>query len=307
MNFFETTYQSLLLEENIDLSPLRSGGCVVDRELVMHFLGTGGAVPSKDRNHPGLLVEFSGTKLLIDCGEGAQRQAMEQGVAIYDVDAVLLTHCHIDHVAGLLPLATTVDLLHGRRLKVYGPAADSESTLDISDFEMIEYREVNPGDEVEIGDLRVLVYESEHEVPTVDYRIETPKIPGKADPKYIRKVPTWKRREVLLRGERPYSLTKPGKISVYVKGDGRPANPENIRGCQVLVHEACFENKEEAVRYSHSTHLEAAEVARKAGVDLLVLTHLSTKVDPERMREEAREVFPVVVVAHDGLRVRVRR
>ncbi|AAM02246.1 MBL fold metallo-hydrolase [Methanopyrus kandleri] len=279
----------------------------MDRELVMRFLGTGGAVPSKDRSHPGLLVEFSGTKLLIDCGEGTQRRAMEQGVTIHDVDAVLLTHHHVDHVAGLLPLATTVDLLHGRRLKVYGPTAGSESALDISDLEVIEYREVNPGDEVEIGDLRVLVYESEHGVPTVDYRIETPKIPGKADPKYIRRVPPSKRREVLLRGERPYSLTKPGKISVYVKGDGRPADPENVRGCQVLVHEACFEDHEEAVRYLHSTHLEAAEVAREAGVDLLVLTHLSTKVDPERMREEAREVFPVVVVARDGLMVRVRR
>ncbi|WP_456482343.1 MBL fold metallo-hydrolase [Methanopyrus sp.] len=279
----------------------------MDRELVMHFLGTGGAVPSKDRNHPGLLVEFSGTKLLIDCGEGVQRRAMEQGLTIHDVDAVLLTHHHADHVAGLLPLATTVELLHDRKLKVYGPPVDPESALNVSDLEVIEYLEVNPGDEVKIGDLEVLVYESEHGVPTVDYRIETPKIPGKADPEYIRRISPSERREVLLRGERPYSLTKPGKISVYVKGDGRPADPENVHGCQVLVHEACFEDREEAMRYLHSTHLEAAEVAREASVDLLVLTHLSTKVDPERVREEARKVFPAVVVAHDGLRVRVRR
>ncbi|WP_457614149.1 MBL fold metallo-hydrolase [Methanopyrus sp.] len=279
----------------------------MDRELTMRFLGTGGAVPSKDRGHPGLLVEFSGTKLLIDCGEGIQQRAMNWGVAIHDLDAVLLTHHHADHVAGLLPLATTMDLLHGRRLKVYGPAVDSESVLDVSDLEVIKYQEVNPGDEVKIGDLRVIVYESKHGVPTVDYRIETPKIPGKADPKYIRDVPPSERREVLLRGERPYSLTKPGKISVYIKGDGRPADPKNVRGCQVLVHEACFDDREEAVKHLHSTHLEAAEVAREAGVELLVLTHLSTKVDPGRIREEAREVFPVVVVAHDGLRVRVRR
>ncbi len=280
---------------------------MTSRSLEVVFLGTGGAVASRDRNHPGILVKHGGTKLLIDCGENVQRQALRYGESLHDLDAVLVTHHHTDHVAGIPPLVTTLDMLHDRRVRVHGPPTEGDEAVDVTELDQVEYREVEPGDELRIGDLTVRVYESEHAVPTVSYRIETPKIPGKADPELIKEVPPEERRRVLLEGEHPYVITRPGKIAVYVTGDGRPADPENVRGCQLLIHESCFADEEDARRYSHSTPREAAEVAREAGVELLVLTHLSPKVEEEEALRQAREVFPNTLVAGEGMRVRVRR
>ncbi len=277
------------------------------RTLELLFLGTGGAVVSRDRGHPGLLVRYGDTKLLIDCGEGVQRRALRYGESLHDLDAVLVTHHHTDHVAGIPPLVTTLDMLHGRRVRVYGPPVTGEEAVDVSGLDQVEYREVEPGDRLKVGELTVRVHESRHAVPTVSYRLETPRIPGRADPELIEEVPPEERRRVLLEGRRPYSITRPGRLSVYVTGDGRPADPEDVRGCQVLVHEACFLDPEEARRYRHSTPREAAEVARKAGVTLLLLTHLSPKVEEAEALRRAREVFPNALVAAEGMRVRLRR
>ncbi|NPB01429.1 MAG: MBL fold metallo-hydrolase [Methanopyri archaeon] len=279
------------------------------REMRILFIGTGGAIPTEDRGHPSLLVEYDSTKILVDCGEGTQTRAKSlHGESLHDVDAVLITHHHADHVSGLVPLATTVSMLHGRNLRVYGPEpGDEAEALDVRECEGIDYETLDPGDEVEVGNLRVKAFESRHGVPCLDYRVETDVVPGKADPKALNELPPERRGEALRERGSPYTITEPGRISVYLKGDGRPADPSNVKGCDLLVHEATFDDPGDARRYMHSTHVEAAEVAKKANVTFLVLTHFSAKVDPVRMREEAKEVFPNVVTAEDGLRISLRR
>src|ERR1700680_5232182 len=74
------------------------------------FLGTSASVPSANRNHPGLLVAAGGHRIMIDCGEGTQRQLLRSGAGFRRLDRLLLTHAHFDHVLGIPGLLSTLRL-----------------------------------------------------------------------------------------------------------------------------------------------------------------------------------------------------
>jgi ribonuclease Z len=65
--------------------------------FALTFLGTSASVPSADRNHPGLLIEAGSHRILVDCGEGTQRQLLRSGAGFRRLDRILLTHGHLDH------------------------------------------------------------------------------------------------------------------------------------------------------------------------------------------------------------------
>src|ERR1700743_3596491 len=72
------------------------------------FLGTSASVPSAERNHPGLLVESGGQRILVDCGEGTQRQLLRSGAGFRRLRRLLLTHGHLDHILGIPGLLSTM-------------------------------------------------------------------------------------------------------------------------------------------------------------------------------------------------------
>jgi ribonuclease Z len=74
------------------------------------FLGTSASVPSAEGNHPGPLVEAGGSRILVDCGEGTQRQLPRSGAGFRRLDRLLLTHGHFDHVLGIPGLFSTLRL-----------------------------------------------------------------------------------------------------------------------------------------------------------------------------------------------------
>src|SRR5919202_1421649 len=85
------------------------------------FLGTAASVPSVERGLPALLVSFGAQRVLIDCGEGTQRQLLRSGTGFRRLERVLLTHAHLDHVLGLGGLVATLALYRAvDRLLVQG-------------------------------------------------------------------------------------------------------------------------------------------------------------------------------------------
>src|SRR3984893_4996669 len=74
------------------------------------FLGTSASVPSADRNHPGLLVEAGGRRIMVDCGGGAHGPLVQSGAGFRRLDRLLLTHGHFDHVLGIPGLFSTLRL-----------------------------------------------------------------------------------------------------------------------------------------------------------------------------------------------------
>jgi ribonuclease Z len=101
---------------------------------------------------------------------------------------------------------------------------------------------------------------------------------------------------------------RPGRKVVFT-GDSRPSENTVViaEGADLLVHEATFGDEEQprAVETGHSTAREAAEIAKRAGVKQLVLTHLSARysMNPSELTQQAREVFPETVVARDGMEI----
>src|ERR1700722_15950662 len=80
------------------------------RMFALTFLGTSASVPSAERNHPGLLIEAGSQRILVDCGEGIQRQLLRAGAGFRRLDRLLLTHGHFDHLLGLPGLFSTLRL-----------------------------------------------------------------------------------------------------------------------------------------------------------------------------------------------------
>jgi ribonuclease Z len=92
------------------------------------FLGTSASVPSAERNRPGLLVEAGGDRILVDCGEGTQRQLLRSGAGFRRLDRLLLTHGHFDHVLGIPGLLSTLRLQQSADvMRIHG----GPDTLDV--------------------------------------------------------------------------------------------------------------------------------------------------------------------------------
>ena len=95
--------------------------------FALTFLGTSASVPSVERNHPALLVEAAGKRILVDCGEGTQRQLLRSGAGFRRLDRILLTHAHLDHVLGIPGLFSTLRLRQSAEvMTVHGGPATLE-------------------------------------------------------------------------------------------------------------------------------------------------------------------------------------
>src|SRR5260370_341206 len=91
------------------------------------FLGTSASVPSVERNHPSLLVEAFGSRILVDCGEGTQRQLLRSGAGFRRLDRLLLTHGHFDHILGIAGLLSTLRLHQSAEsMTIHGSAGTLE-------------------------------------------------------------------------------------------------------------------------------------------------------------------------------------
>ena len=74
------------------------------------FLGTSDQIPSRSRNHTSILLTYEGENILIDCGEGTQRQFRKANLNPCKITKILISHWHGDHVLGLPGLLSTLAL-----------------------------------------------------------------------------------------------------------------------------------------------------------------------------------------------------
>lgn len=293
------------------------------------FLGTAGTIPSAERNTSAIFVQHSNYRFLFDCGEGTQRQIISAKLGFRNLDHVFITHMHTDHFIGIFGLIETLSL-NGRKkeLNFYTPNPAMLKTLfEIFGYENLDYpinvKKAKDGDEIRFRNFRILIFETEHIVPSVGYALiedDTRKFdrekalalgipPG---PLYARlkagESINWKGN--IITPEMVLGETKKGRKLVYT-GDTRPCERtvEIASGANLLIHDASFteELKDKALESGHSTAKEAGEVARKAKVKKLILTHLSARFskDPAKLLIEAKEVFEDVEVAKDFLEITI--
>jgi len=293
----------------------------VDLDVV--FLGTAGSMPTAQRAPSALLVRRGGERILVDCGEGTQRQLLRSSVGLIELREVFITHYHADHYLGLPGMLKTF-ALRGRELPItiYGPPGlrDLFSALRRI-FGKLSYPydlvELRPGDVLARGDYELAAFAVRHGVSAVGYSLVEAARPGRFDVAAADAlgVPAGPERGALQRGE-PVILPdgtsvlpeqvlgppRPGR-KIVIAGDTAYAESvvDAARGADLLVHEAtfCEEERVRADETSHATAGDAAQVAASAEVAMLAVTHLSPRYFGPDVAAEAREIFPETVVPRD--------
>jgi ribonuclease Z len=293
----------------------------VDLDLV--FLGTSGSVPTARRALPSTLVRRGGERMLLDCGEGTQRQLLRSSVGLVELPEVFLTHYHADHYLGLPGMLKTF-ALRGREvpLTVYGPPGLTDLFGGLQRvFGKLTYRlelvELRSGDVLDRGDYRIVVFDVAHGLTANGYAfVELPR-PGRFDLQAAEALgvepgPLFGRLQSgepvalpsgdVVRPEQVLGPARPGR-KIVLAGDTAPAASvlEVAEAADLLVHEATFaeEERERADETAHCTAAGAAHIARAAGVTLLALTHLSNRYFGPEIAREAREIFAETVVPRD--------
>lgn len=293
--------------------------------LRITFLGTAASRPTVGRNVSGIAVQREGDLMLFDCGEGTQRQMMRYASG-FDVQSIFFTHMHADHFLGVVGLLRTLGL-QGRTepLHLYGPRG-AKSVLKEAvhlgvervPFEVcIEEPRVDQC--ITYADYDIVPYAVKHGAPAVGYALCEHSRLGRFNAQRAIELgvpagPLFRRlhhgESVVIDGRvvRPEDVVgppRPGRTVVYT-GDTMPCEGTVAiaQGADLLIHDATFSQAEaeRAQETWHSTAGEAADVARRAGVRKLVLTHLSARYadQPEILEQEARALFPATVVASDG-------
>ncbi|HEX2505462.1 MAG TPA: ribonuclease Z, partial [Gaiellaceae bacterium] len=293
----------------------------MDLDLV--FLGTSGSVPTARRAPAATLIRRGGDRILVDCGEGTQRQLLRSSVGLPELPEVFVTHFHADHYLGLPGMLKTFALRgRGVPLTVYGPPGLVDLFQSLRRiFGKLTYRldleEVRPGDVLERDEYRIAVFRVHHGMASNGYALVENARPGRFDEEEALRlgVPRGPLFGALQRGETvrtpagdavtPTQVLGPARSGrkIVLTGDTRIVRSvrDVAREADVLVHDGTFgaEDEERAVETGHATALQAAGLAREAGVRMLVLTHLSNRYFGPEIAREARALFPETIVPRD--------
>ena len=285
------------------------------------LLGTGGMYPLPDRALTSLYIRYDGRAILIDCGEGTQIQMRRFGLRFKPIEAILITHFHADHMAGLPGLLLTLGN-EGRTepLTMYGPVGLEKTVNSLRaifpelPYE-IQFREFGMEADAHrnIIGLDVDIFPADHGIDCLGYCFNLNR-PGKFDPQAAKAkgIPQklWGR---LQKGESVDGFTPADVLGAPRKGihflystDTRPvpAIEEYGKAADLLILEGMFGEADKQARAETSHHMmmqEAAQIAAKANAKELWLTHYSPATpEPELFEAELKGIFEKTIIAEDG-------
>lgn len=289
------------------------------------LLGTGGMMPLPYRWLTSLMVRYNGHSILIDCGEGTQIAMKEKGWSPHPIDMICFTHYHADHISGLPGMLLTLGNAERKEpLTLVGPKglARVVNALRVIAPELpfeIKYIELTePEQELELDGLKVKAFRVNHNVSCYGYSLTLDRI-GKFQVEKAMELNIekcyW---SVLQKGETVETtqgvftpdmvLGAPRKgLKLTYCTDTRPTNSivENAKGSDLFICEGMYgepDKQEKAVEHKHMTFKEAAEMAKKAEVQELWLTHFSPSLPKaEPYMNDVRKIFPNAYAGKDGM------
>ncbi|MCC4767739.1 ribonuclease Z [Methanosarcina sp. DH1] len=299
--------------------------------LRITFLGTGGSLPTRNRNPSAVMVNREGELILFDCGEGTQQQMMRAKTGMMNLSSIFVSHFHADHFLGIPGLIQTMSFM-GRKdpLLIYGPEGTREFTelFKALGYFNLKYEvqgiQLKPGDVVEREQYVIRALKTEHSISSLGYAlIENPR-PGRFNREkaielgippgpLFAKLQKGNKVEVNGKTVKPEDVMgnlRPGRTVVY-SGDTRPCKPvlEASLNADVLIHDGSFadEMADWAEESKHSTAGEVAALAKEAKVRSLVLTHISSRYtdDVEPLLTDSKKVFENVIIAEDLMEIEV--
>lgn len=285
-------------------------------------IGTSSAVPTRDRGLPCHMINFEGERILFDCGEGAQRRIMMDKLGLMKINRIFISHWHADHFSGLLGLIQTMEM-EGREkpLYIYGPPRTEEFTdriLDTGYFQRsydIIVEDIVEGDIIVGEGYTVRPFEVEHGINAFGFSFEEDR-KVKANKQKMEeyglgsspKIGDLKKGETIeWEGEtiEPEEVVEevPGRKIVYSGDTAKCQNTiDNAEEADLLIHEATCLHEMIDERRNHTSAKQAAEIAREADVEELVLTHISRRFrdTDQELLDEAKQVFENTELGEDG-------
>ncbi len=309
------------------------------------FLGTSSGVPTLTRNVSAMVLKppQRSELWLFDCGEGTQHQFIRSNLKVSQIKKIFITHMHGDHIYGLPGLLASIGLSgNSSGIELYGPAPlknfidaclyNSSSRLAYSlKFHRVEDAAIQKEILFEDTDLEVKSVPLKHRIPSFAYRVNQKPRPGKFNIEKARSmgIPPSPLYAALQRGEevrlddgRTFSgkefsgRPRPGLSMVYCTDTVFTESAIEIsKGADLLIHEATYASEETEMAYQrgHSTATMAAQIAAKANVHQLVLTHFSPRytpgnqTSPNDLLNEAKAIFPNTQLARDFLQIDVKK
>ncbi|WP_204526120.1 ribonuclease BN [Citrobacter cronae] len=295
------------------------------------FLGTSAGVPTRSRNVTAILLNLQHPTQpglwLFDCGEGTQHQMLATPFNPGKLDRIFISHLHGDHLFGLPGLLCSRSMAGNvKPLTLYGPKGlreFTETALRLSgswtDYPL-DIVEITAGEIVDDGLRKVTAYPLEHPLECYGFRIEEHDKPGALNASALKaagvKSGPWFQelkagKTIVMEDGRVINgadFLAPGTKgkSVAIFGDTSPCASafELANGVDVMVHETTLDAsmEEKANSRGHSSTRQAAQLALKAGVGRLIMTHVSSRYDEkgcQRLLEECRTLFPATELAHD--------
>ena len=296
------------------------------------ILGSSAATPTSLRHTSAQALQHHSRHFLLDCAEGTQMQLRRFKVPLMKINHVFISHLHGDHYLGLPGLLFTYHLLgRTKKLHVYSPPGLQEiielqyriSQLTPS-FEVV-YNELHEGKQriYEDDSLCVQTIEMIHRIPTFGFLFSEKEkernIKKASIARYdipIEQMPAIKKGEDFTTADgrsipNKEITTEPPPTRTYAFCSDTAYTEsfmDQIKGVDLLYHEATFlhDKRDIAREKTHSTTIEAATLAKKAGVKQLLLGHYSARYkDMEAFKEEAASVFPNTMLAEEGNDVRI--
>jgi ribonuclease BN (tRNA processing enzyme) len=281
--------------------------------MELTILGTGGPIPMLNRGGTALAIRVDGEPMLVDCGPKTVYGLIEAEIDPSRIRNLFFTHHHVDHNASFFHFVIVSWTLGRESLRIYGPDGTEtlSNALETIYAEDIAYRRElgYPADgitdigvkridaefETRIRSCRVRALPVQHSIPTFAYRFETDEghsIVFSGDTGHIPEM---------------VSFSQDADVLVHDTGVGPVRTDIPTEGLVWTDYtEPMEEDKRERLETVHSNASQCGAVAREAGVETLVLTHLLPYRDTEAMLEAAAEEFDgQVIVGYDGFTLSV--
>jgi ribonuclease Z len=298
-------------------------------KIPIYFLGTGQAVPTIRRNHTSILFSYKNENIMVDCGEGTQRQIRKMKINPCSLTKILITHWHGDHILGLPGLLQTLALNgYNKTLHIYGPHGTKKYLNIILNMFVfagkikVEIHEVDEGKIIDEKDFSIESKRMKHSTYCLAYsfiekdtiRIDKIKM-KKLKIKEGKELGELKKgKDIIINGKKIKSsqitYKEKGKKITFILDTLFNENMINIsKNSDLLICESTYGKKEKAKakEYNHLTSEQAALTAKKAKCNQLILLHTSQRYENKEkiLLNEARKIFKNTKLVEDLDKVEV--